>query len=474
MTKKLYIETVGCQMNVLDSELVVASLRKRGFELTDSTGDADTILFNTCSVRQHAEDKIYSALGRLKNAKVKNPNKIIGVLGCMAQKDQRMIFERAPYVDLIVGPGQLHQVPDLIADIEAGGGQKMEVSLGRKDGTRQQIERSHESFDPLRDATMRPTPYQAYVRIMIGCDKFCTYCIVPSVRGPEQSRHPADILAEARQLASEGCKEIILLGQTVNSYRYRENGGVTRMSDLLYSLHEIDGINRIKFVTNYPKDMTDDLLIAVRDLPKCAKYLHVPAQSGSNRMLERMKRGYTIEDYREMMDRIRTLIPDAAVTSDFIVGFSGETEDDFQLTCKLVHEQRFKNSFIFKYSERPGTKGAELFPDDVPEEVKKRRNNELLAMQNMISEVDNHSFLGRNVEVLVEGPSKASEKSDDPDALQLQLTGRTLCDRIVVFDGNRRQIGQTLPITIYDANAHTLFGAVVTQHVGPELFSLKA
>jgi tRNA-2-methylthio-N6-dimethylallyladenosine synthase len=392
----------------------------------------------------------------------------------MAQKDQRLIFERAPYVDLIVGPGQLHQVPDLIAEIEAGGGQKMEVSLGRKDGTRLQIERSHESFDPLRDATMRPTPYQAYVRIMIGCDKFCTYCIVPSVRGPEQSRHPQDIIAEARQLAGEGCKEIILLGQTVNSYRYREDDGVTRLSDLLYSLHEIDGLERIKFVTNYPKDMTDDLLQAVRDLPKCAKYLHVPVQSGSNRMLERMKRGYTVEDYREMMDRIRTLVPEAAVTSDFIVGFCGETEEDFQLTCKLVHEQRFKNSFIFKYSERPGTKGAELFPDDVPEEVKKRRNNELLAMQNIISEVDNHSFLGRNVSVLVEGPSKASEKSDDPNAQQLQLTGRTMCDRIVVFDGNRRQIGQTLPITIYDANAHTLFGAVVTQHIGPELFSLQA
>ncbi len=474
MTKKLYIETVGCQMNVLDSELVVASLRKQGFELTDNTRDADTILFNTCSVRQHAEDKIYSALGRLKNAKVTHPHKIIGVLGCMAQKDQRLIFERAPYVDLIVGPGQLHQVPDLIAEIEAGGGQKMEVSLGRKDGTRQQIERSHESFDPLRDAAMRPTPYQAYVRIMIGCDKFCTYCIVPSVRGPEQSRHPADIIAEARQLADEGCKEIILLGQTVNSYRYREGDRVTRLSDLLAFLHEIDGIERIKFVTNYPKDMTDDLLMAVRDLPKCAKYLHVPVQSGSNRVLERMKRGYTVEDYREMMGRIRNLVPEAAVTSDFIVGFCGETEDDFQLTCKLVHEQRFKNSFIFKYSERPGTKGADLFADDVPEDVKKRRNNELLAMQNMISEVDNHSFLGRNVSVLVEGPSKASEKADDPDAQQLQLTGRTLCDRIVVFDGNRRQIGQTLPITIYDANAHTLFGAVITQHVGPELFSLKA
>jgi tRNA-2-methylthio-N6-dimethylallyladenosine synthase len=472
--KKLYIETVGCQMNVLDSELVVASLRKRGFELTDNSRDADTILFNTCSVRQHAEDKIYSALGRLKNAKVTHPHKIIGVLGCMAQKDQRIIFERAPYVDLIVGPGQLHQVPDLIAEIEAGSGPRMEVSLGRKDGTRQQIERSHESFDPLRDATMRPTPYQAYVRIMIGCDKFCTYCIVPSVRGPEQSRHPQDIIAEARQLADEGCKEITLLGQTVNSYRYRENGGVTRLSDLLGLLHEIDGLERIKFVTNYPKDMTDDLLMAVRDLPKCAKYLHVPAQSGSNEVLARMKRGYTIEDYREMMERIRGIVPEAAVTSDFIVGFSGETEEDFQLTCKLVHEQRFKNSFIFKYSERPGTKGAELFADDVPEEVKKRRNNELLAMQNMISEVDNQPFIGRNVEVLVEGLSKAAEKSDDPTLQQVQLTGRTMCDRIVVFDGNRRQIGQTLPITVYDANAHTLFGAVVTQHVGPELFLLKA
>jgi tRNA-2-methylthio-N6-dimethylallyladenosine synthase len=471
--KKLYIETVGCQMNVLDSELVVASLRKRGFELTDNTRDADTILFNTCSVRQHAEDKIYSALGRLKNAKVTHPHKIIGVLGCMAQKDQRIIFERAPYVDLIVGPGQLHQVPDLIAEIEAGSGPRMEVSLGRKDGTRQQIERSHESFDPLRDATMRPTPYQAYVRIMIGCDKFCTYCIVPSVRGPEQSRHPQDIIAEARQLADEGCKEITLLGQTVNSYRYRENGNVTRMSHLLEMLHEIAGIDRIKFVTNYPKDMTDDLLMAVRDLPKCAKYLHVPAQSGSNEVLARMKRGYTVEDYREMMDRIRRIVPAAAVTSDFIVGFCGETEEDFQLTCKLVHEQRFKNSFIFKYSERPGTKGAELFPDDVPEEVKKRRNNELLAMQNMISEVDNQPFIGRNVEVLVEGLSKAAEKSDEPNSQQVQLTGRTLCDRIVVFDGNRRQIGQTLPITIYDANAHTLFGAVVTQHVGPEVFSLS-
>ncbi|MBD14058.1 MAG: tRNA (N6-isopentenyl adenosine(37)-C2)-methylthiotransferase MiaB [Planctomycetaceae bacterium] len=474
--KKLYIETVGCQMNVLDSELVVASLRKRNYVLTDNTEDADTILFNTCSVRQHAEDKIYSALGRLKNVKQGHPEKIIGVLGCMAQKDQRQIFERAPYVDLIVGPGQLHQVPDLIEEISAGGEQRMEVSLGRKEGSRDHVERSHESFDPLRDPAMRPTPYQAYIRIQIGCDKFCTYCIVPSVRGPEQSRPPEQILMEAKQLADEGCKEIVLLGQTVNSYRFRDNRveatqKETRMSDLLYALHEIAGIERIKFVTNYPKDMTEDLLAAVRDLPKCAKYLHVPIQSGSNRMLERMKRGYTVEDYLEMMCRIREWIPNAAVTSDFIVGFSGETEDDFQQSIDIVRQQRFKNSFIFKYSERPGTKGAELYPDDVDEEVKKRRNNELLALQNKISEEDNQMFLGRDVEVLVEGPSKASVRQEESGE-QVQLTGRTMCDRIVVFDGNRRQIGQTLPITVYDANAHTLFGTVVTQHVGPEVFAI--
>src|SRR3954462_2675005 len=473
---KLYIETVGCQMNELDSELVVASLRKDGYELTNNPHDADTILFNTCSVRQHAEDKIYSALGRLKNAKREHPNTVIGVLGCMAQNHQGIIFKRAPYVDLVVGPGQLHQVPVLVREIRNGGGQRMEVSLGRKDGTRSQIERSHESFDPLRDPAMRPTPWQAYVRIMIGCDKFCTYCIVPSVRGPEQSRPPAAILAESRQLASEGCKEITLLGQTVNSYKYREGERTWRLSNLLEALHEIEGIERIKFVTNYPKDMTNDLLAAVRDLPKVSKYLHVPVQSGSNAVLQRMKRGYTVEEYREMLARTREWIPGVAVTSDFIVGFCGETDAEFQLTMDLVRESRFKNSFIFKYSERPGTKGAILYADDVPDEVKRRRNNELLALQNQISEEDNHAFLGREVEILVEGPSKAAEKQHDAEegnaSGPLQLTGRTHCDRIVVFDGNPRQIGRNLAVTIYDANAHTLFGEVVTRHSGPELFTL--
>ena len=469
MTRRLYIETVGCQMNVLDSEMVVADLRKRGYELERELAAADVILFNTCSVREQAENKTYSALGRLRSFKKEHPEKIIGVIGCMAQKDQQLVMKRAPYVDLVVGPGQLARIPDLIDEVAAGKGPQMAVSLGRKEGPAEQIKRSHETFDPLRDPAMRPTPFQAYLRIQIGCDKFCTYCIVPMTRGPEQGRPPEQILAEARVLADQGCKEITLIGQTVNSYKHTSGGRTTRLADLLYSLSGIDGIRRLKFVTNYPKDMTDDLLQAVRDLPKCSPYLHVPAQSGSNDVLARMKRGYTVEDYREMMGRIRRRLPDAAVTSDFIVGFCGETDEDFQKTYDLVAECRFKNSFIFKYSERPGTKGAELLKDDVPYEVKNRRNNELLELQNRISEQDSQRFLGERVEVLVEGASDRAKHRGEDSGEIVQLTGRTPDDRIVVFDGNPRLIGEIIPVAIYDVSAHTLFGAVVTEHVGPGL-----
>src|SRR6266576_6659707 len=229
MTQKLYIEAVGCQMNVLDSELVVGSLRRQGYELIHEATDADVLLFNTCSVRQHAEDKIYSALGRLRSHKRRNPEKVVGVLGCMAQKDQELIRKRAPHVDILCGTGQLARLPELIEEVQRTGKLQLALSLDRKEASRHEVERSFESYDPLRDPSMRPTPFQAYVRIMIGCDKFCTYCIVPSVRGPEQSRHPEQIAAEVRQLASEGCKEITLLGQTVNSYRF----GSSRLSDLL-------------------------------------------------------------------------------------------------------------------------------------------------------------------------------------------------------------------------------------------------
>lgn len=471
MTKRLYIETVGCQMNMLDSEMVVASLRKQGYVLTPEAAAADTILFNTCSVREQAENKTYSALGRLKELKAASPEKIIGVMGCMAQKDQQIIFKRAPYVDIVVGPGQLHRIPELVAEAEQGAQSQLAVSRGRTEGSVEQIKRSHETFDPLRDPTMRPTPFQAFLRIQIGCDKFCTYCIVPMTRGPEQGRSPAELVSEARVLADQGCVEITLLGQTVNSYKHVADGKTTTLAGLLHQLHEIEGIERLKFVTNYPKDMTDELLTTIRDLPKVSPYLHVPLQSGSNDVLTRMKRGYTVEEYRDMMHRIRETVPGYAVSSDFIVGFSGETEEEFAATVALTEECRFKNSFIFKYSVRPGTRAAQRLPDDIPHPVKQRRNNELLAVQNRISEEDNQQFLGATVNVLVEGPSKNSEKQSETGDV-VQLTGRTHCDRIVVFEGNRRLAGKILPIAIYDCSAFTLHGAVVTEHVGPEVFAL--
>jgi tRNA-2-methylthio-N6-dimethylallyladenosine synthase len=455
MTKKLYLETVGCQMNVLDSELVVGSLRRQGYELTEVADDADVIFFNTCSVRQHAEDKIYSALGRLRFHKNQHPDSIIGVLGCMAQKDQDLIRKRAPHVDIICGTGQLAQLPTLIKSAQETGTLQIALSLDRTE-SRHEVERSFESYDPMRDPSMRPNPFQAFVRIMVGCDKFCTYCIVPSVRGPEQSRHPEQIAAEVRQLASEGCKEITLLGQTVNSYHY----GTSHLSDLLARLHDTPGIERIKFITNFPKDMTDDLLQAMRDLPKVCPYLHVPAQSGCNDVLKRMKRMYTVEFYRDMLARCREIVPGIAISSDFIVGFCGETEESFQRTCDLVREAKFKNSFIFKYSPRPGTRGHELFEDDVPEEIKKRRNNDLLMIQNAASLQDHRRFIGQRVEVLVEGPSKNAWKHDS--AGPMQLTGRARTDHIVVFDGNPRLAGQTMHIDIDDATSFTLYGNVVT------------
>ena len=462
MPRKLYLETVGCQMNMLDSELIVGSLRRHGYELTQAAEDADVVLFNTCSVRQHAEDKIYSALGRLRHYKNKHPDTIIGVLGCMAQKDQDLIKKRAPHVDIICGTGQLAQLPTLVKSAQQTGTLQIALSLDRTE-SRHDVERSFESYDPMRDPAMRPNRFQAYVRIMIGCDKFCTYCIVPSVRGPEQSRHPEQIAAEVRQLASEGCKEITLLGQTVNSYHY----GTSRLADLLARIHDTPGIERIKFITNFPKDITDDLLQAVRDLPKVCPYLHVPAQSGCNVILKRMKRMYTVEFYRDMLARCRALVPGVAISSDFIVGFCGETEDSFEKTCALVRAAKFKNSFIFKYSPRPGTRGHELFEDDVPEDVKKRRNNDLLALQNAASLQDHRRFIGQRVEVLVEGPSKNAWKQDG--AGPVQLTGRTRTDHIVVFDGNPRLAGQSMLIDIADATSFTLYGNVVTgEQIGVE------
>lgn len=492
MPRHFYIQTVGCQMNVLDSELVAAELRRAGYERADRVQRADIVLFNTCSVRQHAEDKIYSALGRLKPVKAERPAMLIGVLGCMAQKDRDEILRRAPYVDLVVGPGRLHQLPALLQRAAEGAGPCVDVSLDAGAGphnverlvtlpdrvhepaeseaalaadARSAVARSFVSFCPPR-TNLRSVPYQAMVRIMAGCDMRCTYCVVPRVRGPEQSRPASEIVAEVRQLVDQGCVEVTLLGQTVNGYRDRTGPRTVRLADLLERVSQVDGLRRLKFVTNHPRHMTSELLQAMRDLPVVSPYLHVPAQSGSDVVLRRMKRAYDSAMYREMLARIRELLPRAAVTSDFIVGFCGETEDDFQRTAELVRESRFKNSFIFKYSARPGTPAAELFKDDVPEAEKRRRNNALLAIQNVISLEDNQAYLGRSVEVLVEGPSKVAKKQTNAGRHRdagaagrtAQLVGRTVCDRIVVFDGPSNLTGRILPVTIERIDAFTLFG----------------
>jgi tRNA-2-methylthio-N6-dimethylallyladenosine synthase len=309
---------------------------------------------------------------------------------------------------------------------------------------------------------MRPTPFQAFIRTQTGCDKFCAFCVVPRVRGPEQARPPEAMVAEARKLVAEGCREITLIGQTVNSYRWADGGKTTGLADLLVMLDAIDGLDRIKFVTNYPRDMTPDLIAAVRDLPKVCHYLHVPAQHGSDDVLTRMKRGYTIGEYMEMLGRVREELPHAAVTSDFIVGFCGETDAEFEATLDLVRSAGFKNSFIFKYSPRPGTKAFERQADDVPEAVKKERNNVLLEAQAEVSLAGNRRFIGSRQQVLVEGLSTRDEKravNPGPDGVA-QLTGRTMCDRIVVFDAPLRLVGRLVDVDIESAGAWSLAGTV--------------
>ena len=457
----VYIDTVGCQMNVLDSELVVAALKKDGYSLTDSPAAADVILFNTCSVRELAEEKTYSAVGRVLGYKRADPTKVVGVIGCMAQKEGEGVRSRVPLVDLVVGTGQLAKIPELVRAVQATRTPQYALSLGRADAGRHEVEASFESYDPARDPEMRATPFQAFVRVQIGCDKFCTYCVVPGTRGPEQSRHPGHILQEVRVLVGQGCKEVTLIGQTVNSYKFRHGDGrTTRLSDLLATMHDVPGLERIRFVTNFPKDMTDDLLDAVRELPKVVKYLHVPAQSGCDDVLKRMKRLYTSGEYRDMLGRVRERVPGAAVSSDFIVGFCGETDASFEETLRLVEEAKFKNSFIFKYSERRGTKAADRYPDDVPEVVKKRRNNELLAVQNANSLADHRALIGTTVSVLVEGRSKRDTAHPPASGALAQLTGRTMTDHIAVFDTPDALAGRTVAVDVLDASGFTLFGRV--------------
>ncbi len=434
--KTVFFETFGCQMNKLDAELSLGLLQEEGYKIVDTVDGADVILFNTCSVRQHAEDKVYSHLGALKALKKKHPEVIVGVLGCMAQKDGESIFKRMPHVDLVCGTRMFSRLPELLLNIKNHGSHVIA------------IDEDH-VVNVKRAVTYRPNFYQAFVTIIRGCDNFCSYCIVPYVRGREISRTIPDIKEEVQALVSSGCKEITLLGQNINTYGKGLSGNIT-LGDLLSALNDLDGLERIRFVTSHPADMSRDLIRTMSRLEKVCKHLHMPAQSGSDLILNRMKRGYTAGYYRDLISYARELMPHISVASDFIVGFPGETDKDFQETVRLMEDVRFQNCFIFKYSPRTGTKAAEL-EDDVADEVKRARNMKLLELQKGISLEENKKLIDRVVEVLAEGASKSDSN---------KLTGRTRQNHIVVFNGSREFVGKLVNVLIHEATDLTLHGTL--------------
>ena len=478
MPRKLYLETFGCQMNVLDSELVTGQLVGMGYEPTSDRGDADVVIYNTCSVREHAEQKVWSRLGELKDAKAERPDLVVGVIGCMAERDGNDIFKRFPLVDLLCGPGELDKLPGMVhnAVTTSGGGQQAALmgANARRSSTLAAAEDHLENLDLSRAISPGDAGRQAYVRITRGCNKFCTYCVVPYTRGPEVHRPPSNIVAEVKRLADAGVREVTLLGQTINHYDFDHGDGRrTTFADLLYEVHEaVPHLPRLRFVTSYPRDFTDAALDAMRDCERICRYLHVPAQHGDDRVLKAMNRGYTIGEYYEFVDRAKERMPDVSLCSDFIVGFPTETEAEFQTTKDVIRRCGFKNSFIFKYSPRPGTVSIKRFDDDVSDEDKRRRCNELIAVQNEVSRRVNEEMVGQTVELMVEGESRHSAKAYPSSNVALggafakpkrsaltQLVGRTRGDQIVVFDGDPSLAGELVDVEVTAARGMTLFGS---------------
>ena len=364
-----------------------------------------------------------SRLGHLKAVKRRRPELVVGVIGCMAERQKEDLFVAVPHLDLLCGPGELHRLPGLLEEAWDRHEQVAALagSLSRRTAVLQRAFEydSVEELDRSRPAAVGERVLQAYVRVQRGCDKFCTYCIVPFVRGAERSRPPENIVEEVRHLAARGCREVTLLGQTVNSYRYPENGHTVRLAKLLERVHAVDGLDRIRFVTNFPADWDEDIFRVLRDYPRICPYLHIPAQSGSDRILKAMKRGYTVAEYLRLMDTARQYVPDLALAGDFIVGFCGETEADFQATVELVRRVQYKSVFVFKYSPRPGTAADRGQADDVPMEVKAARNHELLAVQSEIGLQQKRALVGTTVEVLVEGFGKRDVTQTPDEALAI-------------------------------------------------------
>jgi len=520
---RVYLETFGCQMNELDSELVRGQLSALGYRFVEDDADAEVILYNTCSVRELAEQKALSRLGAVGVRKREGEDLILGVLGCMAERDGLDMLRRHPQVDVLCGPAELDRLPQLIDNVRrtrassartaTARGVALAGNRSRRSATLAAAEDGLESLDLSRafDPGAREQPWSAYVRITRGCNKFCTYCVVPYTRGAEVHRPPEHIVEECRRLVDAGALEITLLGQTVNHYRYTHGTAVTvdgreapqvgpglqafrdgsrpaarttTFADLLHMIHErVPGLRRLRFVTSYPRDFGDDVLAVMRDSPRICRYLHAPAQSGSDAVLARMNRGYTVAEYEAFVDRTFAALPDASLAGDIIVGFPGETDADFEATCALVRRLPFKNNFIFKYSPRPGTIAIDRFVDDVPDEVKRWRNNALLAIQSETSARVHAAWVGRTVEVLFDtvrqrtAPSTHAPSAPGTVPLRVggvvaghgalavawQAVGRTPGDLIVAVDVPdegmaRGLVGTIAPVRVTDGRPLLLVG----------------
>ena len=510
----VYLETFGCQMNELDSELVRGQLLRMGYSFVDQPDTAEVVLFNTCSVREHAESKAYSRIGLVGKRKAQGERVLLGVLGCMAERDGLDMLRRYPQVDVLCGPGELDRLPALLdaARRSEAASQAERVALAgnrtRRSAVLTAVQDDLETLDLSRafdpDAEGR-RKHSAQVRITRGCNKFCTYCVVPYTRGAEVHRPPDHVIDECKRLADAGAIEVTLLGQTVNHYRYEHGlavtvGGreapqigpglqafrsaipegkrVTTFARLLQRIHdEVPAIQRLRFVTSYPRDFGRDILEVMRDCPRICRYLHAPAQSGSDRILGLMNRGYTRAQYEAFASEVFEVLPDATLAGDIIVGFPGETDADFEATCDLVRTLPFKNNFIFKYSPRPGTIAIDRFPDDVPDEVKRLRNNQLLAIQSETSARVHAQWVGRTVPVLVEecfseqaSPARAAGQvelrweSKPQGPARRALRGRTPGDLIVAMDAPQGEspeslVGRIVPVRIERASALLLHGS---------------
>ena len=438
--RQVYIETYGCQMNVSDSEIVASVLRENGFGLTRSPDGADVVLLNTCAIRENAEQKVRRRLDDFRARKREHPLKL-GVLGCMAERLRTKLLEQEKLVDLVVGPDAYRDLPRLLHETDESGQAAVNVQLSRE-----------ETYADIAPVRYDSNGVSAFVSIMRGCDNMCAFCVVPFTRGRERSRPVTSVLAECAQLVEMGYKEVTVLGQNVNSYRFEQGGASVDFAELLYRISRISPELRIRYSTSHPKDCSDDLLHVHRERPNVCDYIHLPVQHGNSEVLERMRRTYSRDEYLALIDRARTIVPGISLSTDIIAGFCGETEEQHRDTLSLMELVRYDHAYMFMYSERPDTYAARKFEDDVPEPVKKRRLSEIIELQSRISLEQNRKEIGGEHVVLVEGPSKRSDE---------QLCGRTDTNKLVVFDREEYRKGDYVRVRIEDCTSATLLGRAI-------------